>query len=253
VRPPVDHIPAPSFPRKLPWFGAAMLRMDQQRGRPVLVEFWDFCRANSMRTLPYLKAWHERYAELGLRVIGVHASEFAPAQDPAAVGAAAERLEIPYPVVVDLEWEIWQLYGNQGWPARYLWGPELTLFDFHLGEGGYQETELAIQMLLGAEREPVAPLRPEDAPDAELVPQSADVLGPYSGPFEAGGVWAVLSGAGAVRANGREIDVTAPGCYELIRNEVSVSGELELELSAGVDCHAVQFTPGLRSPVGPAG
>src|ERR1700761_8243260 len=98
TRPPVDHIPAPAFPRQAQWINVAMLRMDQQRGRPVLVEFFDFCRANSLRTLPYLKAWDERYREDGLRVIGVHTAGFAPSADPAAVVAAVARLEIPYPV-----------------------------------------------------------------------------------------------------------------------------------------------------------
>ena len=58
MRAPVDHIYAPPFPPKLPWINVAMLRMDQQLGRPVLIEFWDFCRANSIRTLPYVQAWH---------------------------------------------------------------------------------------------------------------------------------------------------------------------------------------------------
>ena len=62
VRAPPDAIPAPPFPRDLEWVNVAPLRMDKQRGRPVLVEFWDFCRVNSLRTLPYLMAWHERYA-----------------------------------------------------------------------------------------------------------------------------------------------------------------------------------------------
>src|SRR5581483_9908240 len=61
LRAPVDHIAAPPFPAKLAWVNVATLRMDQQRGRPVLIEFWDFCRPNSMRTLPYLTAWNERY------------------------------------------------------------------------------------------------------------------------------------------------------------------------------------------------
>ena len=69
MRPPADFdVLAPPFPRQAEWVNVATLRMDQQRGRPVLVEFWDFCRVNSLRTLPYLKAWHERYADDGLRV-----------------------------------------------------------------------------------------------------------------------------------------------------------------------------------------
>jgi thiol-disulfide isomerase/thioredoxin len=250
VRAPVDHIHAPPFPPKLPWINVSMLRMDKQLGRPVLIEFWDFCRPNSIRTLPYLKAWHDRYAEAGLRVIGVHTAGFEPSRDPEAVRAAVARLEISYPVVVDLEYEIWNAYGNLGWPARYLFNQELRLFDYHYGEGAYQESELAIQELLGVQREPVAPLRPEDAPDAVLEAQSEDIEGTYCGPYQAGGVWAVLDGFGVVEADGRRIEITHPGCYELIAHERSTSGELELRLGEGVRCHAVCFTPGLAADQG---
>src|SRR5918995_1623844 len=100
-------IAAPPFPRNLPWINVASLRMDQQGGFPVLVEFWDFCRVNSLRTLPYLKAWHERYADDGLRIIGVHTGGFAPARVEANVRSAVERLEIPWAVGIDTELEIW--------------------------------------------------------------------------------------------------------------------------------------------------
>jgi hypothetical protein len=251
MRPPTREIHAPPFPGKLPWVNVAMLRMDQQLGRPVLVEFWDFCRVNSLRTLPYMKAWHERYAAAGLRVIGVHAAGFEPSADVEEARAAVGRLAVPYPVVIDVEHEIWNLYGNLGWPARYLFDREGLLFDFHYGEGAYLETELAIQELLGLEPpdapEPLAPLRPEDAPDAEPLPQSDDVAGAYSGPYEAGGVWAVLDGAGTVTANGRPIAVDHPGAYELIAHERHATGELELTVGDGVRCHAVCFTPGLAA------
>ena len=104
----------------------------------------------------------------------------------------------------------------------------------------------AIQRLLGVEREPVAPLRPEDeprAPRSRLRPE--DVEGAYSGPYAAGGVWAVLSGAGTVSANGAAIAVEHPGCYALIEHERHTAGVLELELGDGVTCHAVCFTPGV--------
>jgi hypothetical protein len=247
VRAPVDHIAAPPFPAKLPWINVATLRMDKQLGRPVLVEFWDFCRPNSIRTLPYLKAWHERYQPSGLRVIGVHAGGFEPSRDPDAVREAVGRLEIPYPVVVDVELEIWNLYGNLGWPARYLWGLEGRLFDYHYGEGGYAETERAIQELLGIEEPTLPALRPEDEPGALLAVQSDDVLGPYSGPYEAGAVWAVLDGNGEIHANGQQIAVDHAGCYELISHPRSTAGALELAIGAGVRCHAVCFTPGLAS------
>ncbi len=245
MRAPVDHIAAPAFPARLPWINVATLRMDQQLGRPVLIEFWDFCRPNSLRTLPYLTAWHERYAGDGLRVIGVHASGFAPSSDAEAVTDAVARLGIEYPVVVDVEFGIWQEYGNLGWPARYLFNPELRLFEYHYGEGGYADTERAIQELLGVSRPLVEPIRPEDAPGAVLTPQSEDVEGPYSGPYQAGAVWAVLDGEGIVSANGRSLTISAPGAYELIHHERSTAGELALEVGAGVTCHAVCFTPGL--------
>ena len=248
MRPPVDHIEAPAFPPRLTWINVAPLRMDQQRGRPVLVEFWDFCRPNSMRTLPYVRGWHERYEPEGLRVIGIHSSGFAPSDDAEAVQAAVARLEVAHPVVVDTDLQIWQEYGNLGWPARYLFNQEGRLFDFHYGEGGYDETEAAIQELLGVQRPPLEPVRPEDAPGAILVPQSEDVVGPYSGPYEAGGVWAVLDGEGTVTANGHPTSVDHPGAYELIAHAASTAGVLDLDVAAGVTCHAVCFTPGLADP-----
>src|SRR3712207_5327701 len=188
MRPPVDTITAPPFPAKLPWVNAASLRMDQQRGKPVLVEFWDFCRVSSLRTLPYLKAWHERYASEGLRVVSVHSPGFAPARDEDAVRAAVARLGIEHPVLIDGELRLWTAYDNEGWPARYLWAPDERghhLHEFHYGEGAYQETELAIQELLGVEREPLAPLRPEDDPAAQIVVPTPEQPGAWSGPYEA--------------------------------------------------------------------
>ena len=221
--------------------------MEQQLGRPVLVEFWDFCRPNSIRTLPYITAWHERYEAAGLRVIGVHASGFEPSVDPEAVRAAVERLEIRHPVVADVEHEIWQLYGNLGWPARYLWGRDGMLSYYHYGEGAYAETEEAIQELLGVKRPVLPPRRPEDAPGAVLDPQTEDVEGPYSGRYEAGGVWAVLDGEGFVTANGHTVTVDHPGCYELISHGRNTEGELALAIGSGVRCHATCFTPGLAA------
>jgi hypothetical protein len=239
VRAPFDHIAPPLFPRRIEWING---RPD---GFPMLLEFWDFCRVQSIRTLPYMKAWHERYRDL--QVVGVHAAGFPPSQDPDAVADAVARLAVPYPVAVDSELEIWTLYGNLGWPARYLFDQRSMLLHYHYGEGGYEETERAIQELLGLDQPLVPALRPEEAPDARLEPQTDDVEGPYSGPYVAGEVWAVLEGTGTVHANGRAIDVEHPGCYELVAHERSTAGELALEGGDGVVCHAVCFTPGLAS------
>jgi hypothetical protein len=256
MRAPVDTIVAPLFPTKLPWVNtngaqASILK----RGQPMLVEFWDFCRPNSIRTLPYVKAWHERYASDGLRVIGVHCPGFAPSRPEQAVRAAVERLEISHPVLIDSEFEVWQEYENRGWPARYLFDGHARLFDYHYGEGAYVETELAIQELLGVQREPLEPLRPEDAPDAQLPPQTTEQAGAWSGLYEAGSVWAVLDGSGTVTvrtAGGdssppeeRTLSVEFPGAYKLVEHERHTQGMLTLEVGTGVECLATCFTPGV--------
>jgi AhpC/TSA family len=245
------------------WLNVAFLRMDRLMGRhAVLVEFWDFARVNSLRTLPYLKAWHERYAEAGLTVIGVHCPGYSFGRDADTVAAAAERLEIGFPVLLDPLLEVWRSYGNEGWPGRYLFDRAGKLRFVHYGEGEYDETERAIQALLlelDPELElpaPLEPLRPEDAPGALMQPQTADIALPADRErlklvrdweegedyleaadagaaarfsFSAGGAWAVLSGG--------ELQ---PGLYE-------TSGTVEAE-SPGVRLHGVQFTP--RPPGG---
>jgi thiol-disulfide isomerase/thioredoxin len=260
VRAPTSSIVAPLFPASLPWVntngGTAAkgggLASILQRGKPMLVEFWDFCRPNSIRTLPYVKEWHARYADDGLRVIGVHCPGFEPSRDEQAVRAAVARLGIDHPVLIDSDFEVWREYENKGWPARYLFDGRARLFDYHYGEGGYEETELSIQELLGVERKPLAPLRGEDAPGAKLSVQTADQPGAWSGPYEAGGVWAVLDGAGTVAVNtltgtggGRTLTVEHPGAYALIEHERHTAGVLELEIGVGVEYLATCFTPGV--------
>jgi hypothetical protein len=248
MRPPVQDIPAPPFPTGVEWINVAPLRMDKQRGRPVLVEFWDFCRPNSLRTLPYVKAWHERYATEGLRVVTVHSPGFPPGEDADAVRAAVARLAIAHPVCVDLGFALWRAYGNEGWPARYLWDGDGNLAEYHYGEGGYVETEDAIQALLGVAREPLGALHPEDDPDARIVAQTPDRAGAYSGPYASGGVWAVLGGAGEVFVNGERIAVRWPGARQLLAHPHHVEGVLDLRVGEGVTCYATCFTPGLAPP-----
>ncbi len=251
MRAPVDNIVAPLFPAKLPWVNASGPQSIIQQGRPMLVEFWDFCRPNSLRTLPYVRAWHERYAAAGLRVIGVHSPGFEPSRQEQAVREAVARLGIAHPVAIDGALEVWREYENEGWPARYLFDGRARLFDYHFGEGGYTETELAIQELLDVQHEPLAPVRPEDAPGVLLAPQTQDQDGPYSGRYEAGGVWAVLDGAGTVAVNGgeaaggRELSVAHPGAYPLLEHDRHTVGVLDLQVGPGVTCVATCFTPGI--------
>ena len=206
----------------------------------MLVEFWDFCRPNSLRTLPYVKAWHERYAAAGLRVIGVHCPGFEPSRDEQAVRDAVARLGIEYPVLIDSELEVWQEYENEGWPARYLFDGRARLFDYHYGEGAYAETELAIQELLGRRARAARAAAPRGrARRAAARRRRADQPGAYSGPYEAGGVWAVLDGAGRGHASTAARASAAsswrhPGAYPLVEHERHTAGALVLEPGEGV-------------------
>ena len=256
---PEAEIYAPEFPRSLEWLNVAFLRMNTLHGRGVaLVEFWDFARINSLRTLPYLTEWHNRYSEAGLRVIGVHTPGYSFGRDRDRVARAVERLEIPFAVALDPDYEVWREYGNKGWPGRYLFDREGKLALLHYGEGEYEDTELAIGEVLGIDVEPMAPLRPEDAAGALLEPQTADIALPAGRDrldlvrdwtdgedfieaadagaaarftFTAGGAYAALSGG----------DVE-PGLYE-------VDGTVEAE-SPGLRLHGVQFTPVPPAPSG---
>ncbi|MCW3016229.1 MAG: hypothetical protein JWO02_3321 [Solirubrobacterales bacterium] len=243
-------IPAPPFPARLPWVNVASLRMDKQRGRPVLIEFWDFLRVPSLRTLPYLKAWHERYGRGtdGLRVVSVHCGGYEASTDEDAIREAVSRLGIEHPVLIDSDFELWQVYANPGWPARYLFNGEQRLVDVHHGEGGYLETEAAIRELLGDDGDDVGLQRAEDDPEALLVIPTEDVAGAYNGPYEAGGVWGVFAGAGTVTANGVSMQLTGPGAFNLIWHEEHTAGVLTLEVGERVQCLATCFTPGLAPP-----
>jgi thiol-disulfide isomerase/thioredoxin len=251
MRVPTDTIAAPMFPASLEWLNVATLRMDKQKGRPVLLEFFDFCRPASLRTLPYLQAWHARYEAAGLRVISVHAPGFEPGKDPAAVAAAVQRLGIEHPVLLDPELQLWRIYDNRGWPARYLFNQDLRLFEAHMGEGEYHETERAIQELLGLEGEPLVEyLHPEDDPEALVVVPTDDVAGAYAGPYEAGAVWAVLelddvSVPGTIVVDGEERAVEYTGAHRLVEHERHEAGVLAFSAGDGVTVHATCFTPGL--------
>ena len=184
MRAPEHAIPAPPFPGKLTWVNVAPLRMDKQRGRPVLVEFWDFCRVNSLRTLPYLKAWHERYAADGLRVIGMHTGGFLPARDDGEGRAAVERLGIEYPVVIDSGSRSGTSTATRAGRratcgTRRARSTRCTTARAPTGDGARDP---------GAARRrarAVPPLRPEDAPDGCSPAQTEDQPGAYSGPYEA--------------------------------------------------------------------
>jgi thiol-disulfide isomerase/thioredoxin len=148
------------------------LTKDDLRGRVVLVDFWDYTCINCIRSLPYVISWHDRYADLGLTVIGVHAPEFAFARTRQVVEAAIRQYQIKYPVLLDNDYQTWDRFANRAWPTHYVVDAEGYIRHKRQGEGHYQETEYAIQEAL-RQRDPsvtlpevLPPLRPEDAPGA---------------------------------------------------------------------------------------
>jgi thiol-disulfide isomerase/thioredoxin len=163
------------------WIQGPEIAIAFARGAVVLVDFWESTCVNCLRTLPYLKAWHERYAGRGLIVVGVHTPEFEFSADPDLVAAAVRGEGLPYPVLLDEERETWQRFANHYWPAKYLIDARGYLRYEHFGEGAYGETERWIQRLLreagdaGPMPEPLAPLREEDRPGAVCHPATREM------------------------------------------------------------------------------
>lgn len=131
-----------------PWLPGANDAPPSLKGKVVLVNFWTYSCINSLRALPYLRAWQERYGPKGLVVIGVHAPEFQFEHDPANVRQASAELGLRYPVLQDNDYAVWQKYGNQGWPGFYFIDSEGRVRAYRVGEGNYAESEMLIRKLL---------------------------------------------------------------------------------------------------------
>ena len=154
------------------WLNSPPLNMRQLRGRAVLIDFWDYTCVNCIRTLPYIQAWHDRYKDLGLTVIGVHTPEFTFAQYESNVERGVHEFGLTYPIVIDSDYELFKLFANRAWPSKYLVDKDGYLRYMHMGEGGYAECETIIQELLseiqpGIQLPPLmSPVREEDGPGA---------------------------------------------------------------------------------------
>ncbi|XGC79368.1 cytochrome c biogenesis protein DipZ [Bdellovibrio bacteriovorus] len=130
------------------WFNSPTLTLGELRGKVVLIDFWTYSCINCLRTLPYIKAWHEKYKDMGLVIIGVHTPEFAFEKDPLNVAKAIEDLKITYPVVMDNDYQIWNTFENNYWPAHYFIDRKGVIRAYHHGEGKYEASEKVIQDLL---------------------------------------------------------------------------------------------------------
>jgi thiol-disulfide isomerase/thioredoxin len=138
----------PSLDGATQWLNSPPLTAAGLRGKVVLVDFWTYTCINWLRTLPYVRAWAERYQQHGLVVLGVHTPEFDVEHDLDNVRRAVKDLRVHYPVAVDNDYTIWSAFDNHYWPALYLVDAQRKIRHHRFGEGGYEESEMILQQLL---------------------------------------------------------------------------------------------------------
>jgi thiol-disulfide isomerase/thioredoxin len=138
----------PGFDGATGWINSEPLTPEGLRGKVVLVDFWTYTCINWLRTLGYVRAWHEKYKDQGLVVVGVHTPEFPFEHDADNVRWAAEHQRVEYPIALDPDFKVWRAFSNNYWPAVYIADAEGRIRHMHFGEGGYEECERMIQMLL---------------------------------------------------------------------------------------------------------
>jgi cytochrome c biogenesis protein CcdA/thiol-disulfide isomerase/thioredoxin len=172
-----------------PWFNSPPLTREALRGKVVLIDFWTYSCINCLRAIPYVRAWHERYAKDGLVVIGVHAPEFAFERDPDNVRKAIADLGITYPVALDNKYKLWRAFDNRYWPAHYFIDAQGRVRYHHFGEGNYEKSERVIRQLLAeAGRDPgagTASSRTKGAAEAAAARESLRSPETYLGHYRA--------------------------------------------------------------------
>src|SRR4051812_19771707 len=150
------------------WINSAPLTREALRGKVVVIDFWTYSCINCLRSIPYVKAWDERYRRDGLVIIGVHAPEFAFEREPDNVRKAVADLGIRYPVALDNGYAIWRAFKNNYWPAHYFIDAAGRLRYHHYGEGDYDGSERVIPQLLAEAGHP-----PADTPMGGVTGQGA--------------------------------------------------------------------------------
>jgi hypothetical protein len=272
VRPERDNIAAPDLTPGMAWIGREPESMPAlTAGGPALVHFLDFAQLNSVRTLPYVEEWWQRYREAGLSVIGVQAPRFPFGGEAEPVRAGLERLGVTFPVAIDAGHDLWAAYGCEGWPSLFLWTLGGALSWFHFGEGEYLGTEEAIQGelreidALQALPPPMAPLRPTDGPGARVMAPSPELFpgGSYERPwtagvdgeelvldYEAGAATATVEGEGtlALELDGAArpaLAVSGAGLYELASHPRHEAHRLTVRPEAGMRLWSVAYAAGI--------
>jgi thiol-disulfide isomerase/thioredoxin len=130
------------------WLNSAPIHLSDLKGKVVMVEFWTFGCYNCRNVEPHVKEWHQKYADRGFVLIGVHSPEFSYEHDLDQVTRYLKEHDIRFPVPIDNDFSTWNRYGNRFWPAMYLIDKQGVIRYVRIGEGGYQESERLIQALL---------------------------------------------------------------------------------------------------------
>jgi cytochrome c biogenesis protein CcdA len=175
-----DEGPMPDLGGATGWINSPPLNRKALRGKVVVIDFWTYSCINCLRALPYVEAWNAKYKDAGLVVIGVHTPEFAFEKERSNVEEAVRNLKITYPVAIDSNYQIWQAFKNEYWPAHYFIDGKGRIRHHHFGEGNYDESERVIQELLkenGATSLPSGALN-VSASGAEAAPDSKDTASP---------------------------------------------------------------------------
>jgi thiol-disulfide isomerase/thioredoxin len=236
----------PGFDGATGWLNSEPLDEDDLRGKVVLVDFWTYTCINWLRTLGYVRAWAERYADQGLVVVGVHTPEFPFEREVDNVREAAEALRVEYPVALDSDYAVWDAFANRYWPAAYFVDAEGRIRHHQFGEGGYEECERVIQRLL------------REAGRDGIGDELASVVGQG---FEVQADWANLETPETYLGSRQAHNFTAGASLEL--NQWALAGDWSVEPGASVleraggqirlrfharDVHLVLRAPGAPVP-----
>jgi thiol-disulfide isomerase/thioredoxin len=170
----------PSLSGAVEWLNSPPLTAESLKGKVVLVDFWTYSCINCLRSIPYVRAWAQKYKDQGLVVIGVHAPEFPFEKNIDNVKNAVARLKIDYPVAIDNDYAIWRAFSNEYWPADYFIDAEGRIRHHFFGEGDYAQSEIAIQELLAeaGKRDLPASVVAVNATGAEAASDEPDVKSP---------------------------------------------------------------------------
>src|SRR5438445_8495694 len=147
VRLPIEG-ELPSLGGAIGWLNSPPLTAAGLRGKVVVIDIWTYTCINWLRTLPYVRAWAEKYKNQGLVVIGVHSPEFAFEKNVDNVRRAAKDMRVNYPIAIDSDFAIWRALKNEYWPALYIVDAQRRIRHHHFGEGDYEQSERVIQQLL---------------------------------------------------------------------------------------------------------